>query len=162
MLWQQRMYTLLLLPIYIPESGWRSALTSGRHAIYFHKPRVLFLRITRCRLVFVLVAFPPPPVTSPATRLESRKIQATCYLEADHFLKARPRFYPQSLKISSPYELSILKPSLSASAWGVNSCNSRLSHPSNIASPQRLPLPSLVTTPMSTATRVTVIQARRN
>ncbi|MDQ3819467.1 MAG: hypothetical protein M3362_17565 [Acidobacteriota bacterium] len=26
MLWQQRMYTLLLLPIYIPESRWRSAL----------------------------------------------------------------------------------------------------------------------------------------
>jgi hypothetical protein len=28
-----------LLPIYIPKSGWRSAFTSGRHTIHFHKSR---------------------------------------------------------------------------------------------------------------------------
>jgi len=53
-------------------------------------------------LVFVVVAFPPPPVTFPATRLfKSLETQERlCYLKVDHFLKARLRFYPLSLKTS--------------------------------------------------------------
>ncbi|HUQ34149.1 MAG TPA: hypothetical protein VM095_18655, partial [Pyrinomonadaceae bacterium] len=41
---------------------------------------------------------------------------------------------------------------------GCDSCNSRLLRPSSDASPHRLPFPSLVTTPVSDATRMWVIR----
>ena len=94
--------------------GWRSALTSGRHAVRFHEPRIP--EGTRCHLVFGVVAFPPPPVTSPATRLKSEDLSDFCYPEADHFLRARRRFYPRR---SGRALRPLPKPSLSASAWGV-------------------------------------------
>jgi hypothetical protein len=34
------MYTLLLLPIYIPDRWLAVSLTSGRHVIHFHKSRI--------------------------------------------------------------------------------------------------------------------------
>ncbi|HEX8847019.1 MAG TPA: hypothetical protein VF791_20415 [Pyrinomonadaceae bacterium] len=72
--------------------------------------------------------------------------------------KARLRFYPLPLKMRA------LRPSLEAKPFGFSarckSCNSRLLPLSNGASPHRLPLLSLVTMPVSTATRVWVIRWR--
>ena len=41
------------------------------------------------------MAFPPPPVTSPATRLKSEDLSDLRYLKVDHFPEARLRFYPR-------------------------------------------------------------------
>jgi len=103
---------------------------------------------TRCHLVFFVVALPPPPVTSPATRLKAYTSSDFCYFKVDHFPKARQRFYPRRSRKScdfpgtKPFGFSV----------GCNSRNSRLLPLSNVASPHRSPIPSLVTTPVSTAT----------
>jgi hypothetical protein len=102
----------------------------------------------RCRLVFVLVALPPPPVTSPATRLKACALSDFCYFKADHFHEARLRFYPRRSGKScdspgtKPFGFSVR----------CNSHNSRLLSLSNNASPLCSPIPSLVSTPVSTAT----------
>jgi hypothetical protein len=87
-------------------------------------------------------------------RLRSRqrglcpKTQATCYFKADHFLKARLRFYPRRSGKSCDFP--------EAKPFGFSlecdSRNSRLLPPSSDASPHRLPFSSPVTTPVSTAT----------
>src|SRR5919199_31440 len=53
------------------------------------------LRNSRCCLVFVVVAFPPPPVTSPATRPESEDPSDFATSKADQVPEARQRFYPR-------------------------------------------------------------------
>jgi hypothetical protein len=128
--------------------GWRSALTSGRHSIRFHKSRLPCG--TRCRLVFGVVAFPPPPVTSPATRPKSEDLSDLRLL--------------RRLIISSKRDtvfIRVAQDSLATFRFsaGCDSCNSRLLLLSNNASPHRLPFPSLVTTPVSTATRMWVIRS---
>ena len=69
--------------------------------------------------------------------------------------KTRLRFYPrrpgQVLRL-------IPQPKPFGFSAGCNSCNSRLLLLSNDASPYRLPVPSLVTAPVSAATRMWVIR----
>jgi hypothetical protein len=90
------------LPICIPTSNRRSML-SGRHAIRFHLPSFpcgtfgLFSPISHSlRSVVPLGSFfggcPPPPVTSPATRLNFRR--ATWLPFSGSFPKGATRFYP--------------------------------------------------------------------
>ncbi len=95
--WQFHMYTQEL-PVCIPKSCWRSA-RPGRHSISFHQSRLFPCGTGRCRLVFGMVAFPPPPVTSPATRLRSWR---PCGPQAKRltlprgctFPRGATRFYP--------------------------------------------------------------------
>jgi hypothetical protein len=112
--WQFRMYTQEL-PFVSRKFAWRSTL-SGRHLICFHISSHLFWR-TRCRLVFVVVAFPPPPVTSPATRLRRLAPNEATDASPWLFLSAggHPFLSGRFRKASQPSLAS-----LSASALGVN------------------------------------------
>lgn len=62
------------------------------------------------------MAFPPPPVTSPATRLKARKQWAASLPFGCSFPKGVARFYPNNSK-----SLATFLASLSASVQGVNS-----------------------------------------
>jgi hypothetical protein len=84
-------------------------------------------------LVFVVVAFPPPPVTFPATRLKSEDLSDCDYFKADHFPEARLRFYPRRSR--KPCDSPEAKPF--GFQRGRNSCNSRLLPLPNNASPHR-------------------------
>jgi hypothetical protein len=71
-LWQQRMYTRVVADLYSEE--WLAvSRNSGRHSIRFHKPRIS--EETRCRLVFGVVAFPPPPVTNSGNEAQARRLE---------------------------------------------------------------------------------------
>ena len=86
---------------------------SGQHPIRLHK--LLRSREAQCCLVFVVVAFPPPPVTSPATRLKLAP-ERLCSPLAVPFQRVLPVFI-RALKKASRLSLA----SLSASTRGVNS-----------------------------------------
>jgi hypothetical protein len=137
------------LPVYIPEFAWRSA-NPGRHSICFHKPRIsfgehgavwfllwwLFLhrRLRSRQRGFARLA-PDEATYAPLWPF----LSAGCY----PFLSGRSR-KPRGL----PWQAFRLQRGVSI---GINS---RLSLPSSLASPQRSPFPSLVTTPASDATEV--------
>ena len=117
------------LPICIPTSNRRSMLP-GRHAIRFHLPHIpcgtfgLFSPISHSlRSVVPLGSFfggcPPPPVTSPATRLNFRR--ATWLPFSGSFPKGATRFYPGAQE--KPFGSSLA--SLSASATGVIATTNR-------------------------------------
>jgi hypothetical protein len=94
-------------------------------------------------LVFVVVAFPPPPVTTPANEAQLA-LNDYAPSEADQVLEARPVFIRALRK--SFFNPSLA--SLSASMRGVNSSREiRLRPPSNGASPHRSPLPTPVAFP---------------
>ena len=147
------MYTLVAADLY---SDYRLAVSPvpGRHMIKFSP--TLALPKERGAIWFLLWwLYLHRRVTSPATRLKSEDPSDFGYPEVDHSLKARQRFYPRRPKRA-------LRPSSEPKPFGFsgrcNSCDSRLSPLSNDASPHRLPILSLVTTPVSTATRVWFIR----
>ena len=113
----------------------RSAQTHFHESSRFSKRR-------RCRLVFGVVAFPPPPVTSPATRPKPFDLSGFCYPLAGPLHRARPVLIRALKEV-----IDLLLASLSASTWGVNRDRSRLPSLSNKASPLCSPLPWLVTCP---------------
>ena len=88
--------------------------TSGQHPIRLHE--LLRSREAQYCLVFVVVALPPPPVTSPATRLKPFSLSDCAPLTADQFQRVLPVFI-RALKKASRLSLA----SLSASTRGVNS-----------------------------------------
>src|SRR3982074_1736164 len=103
----------------------RRSKLPGRHAIRFHLPSFpcgtfsLFSPISHSlRSMVPLGSFfggcPPPPVTSPATRLDFRR--ATWLPFSGSFPKGATRFYPGAWK--KPFDSFLA--SLSASAMGVN------------------------------------------
>ena len=141
-------------PIYIPDRWLAVSPDSGRHSIYFHKSRLRPCGQKRCHLVFVMVALPPPPDYYSGNEAQVRRPERLATLRAIISSKRDSVF----IRVAQESLATLLKPSLSASAWGVNSCNSRLLLPSNDASPHRSPIPSLVTTPVSIATRMRVIR----
>jgi hypothetical protein len=67
---------------------------SGQHPIHL---RFTLASLSPVPLGFCLVAFPPPPVTFPATRLTYPKIgERPCTRLADHFQLGVTRFYPSN------------------------------------------------------------------
>jgi hypothetical protein len=68
-IWQQRMYTLIAADLYTGELA--GGQPGSRSALDLFSQTSQIPCGLRCRLVFVVVAFPPPPVTFPATRLEA-------------------------------------------------------------------------------------------
>jgi hypothetical protein len=66
------MYTQVAADLYTGEfAGGQLLLPVGTRFIFTNLANPLRVR---CRLVFVVVAFPPPPVTFPATRLKSEDL----------------------------------------------------------------------------------------
>jgi len=109
---------------------YRRSMLPGRHAIRFYLPHIpcgtfsSFSPISHSlRSVVPLGSFfggcPPPPVTSPATRLNFRR--ATWLLFGGSFPKSATRFYPGARKKSFDLYLA----SLSASATGVIATTNR-------------------------------------
>src|ERR1043165_3047118 len=82
--------TRKLLPVYIPDN-WLAVSPYSRSALDSFSQTSHFLAVLRRRLVFVVVALPPPPVTFPATRLG--KIPRD---SARATLLPRGRSFPQS------------------------------------------------------------------
>ena len=90
------------------------------------------------------MAFPPPPVTSPATRLKSEDLSDLRYLKVDHFPEARLRFYPR--RSGKPCDSPEAKP-VGFSA-GCEAATAACCHSQTMRSPHRFACPpSLVTTP---------------
>ena len=95
------------------------------------------------------MAFPPPPVTFPATRLTLLALRWATFalLSGGSLPKSVFRFYPGNFR--KQFFNSFLEPSLSASIQGVIVTFFRLLLLSNGASPLRSPLPVPVKKPVS-------------
>ena len=118
------MYTYKSPILYSEEP--RGECISGQHPKCLHIP----LRSkAQCQQVFVVVAFPPPPVTSPATRLMPKHKRHRSHL-AVPFQMVLLVFIRTARKALRPFLAS-----LSASIQGVIAANFRLSPLSDNASP---------------------------
>ena len=107
--WQPSMYTHQLP--FISRSVCQRWLTSGRHGLTsasLSRPKM------RCRSVFVLVAFPPPPVYVLDNEAQP-KLSGVRYPEANHFLGAPTRFYPRGSDESADSSCASLSASAGAS-----------------------------------------------
>ena len=97
--------------LFISRSVCQRWLTSGRHGLTsasLSRPK------TRCRSVFVLVAFPPPPVYVLDNEAQP-KLSGVRYPEANHFLGAPARFYPRGPDESADSSCASLSASAGAS-----------------------------------------------
>jgi hypothetical protein len=72
-----------------------------RSGIRFRESPQLPIRHLRRRLVFVVVAFPPPPVYVPAKRGQSSKALAALLLGGRSFPPSATRFYPGASEVSA-------------------------------------------------------------
>jgi hypothetical protein len=144
--------------IYIPKSGWRSAGNSGRHTIHFHKSRNA-LASNAVPFGFCCGGFSSTAGLRAQQRgSRVRRLRATFgYLKVDQFLEARLRFYP--LPLVESLATFPRSPSLSASARGVIAATAACCYSQTMRHRISLPIPSLVTTPVSTATRMWVIRS---
>src|SRR5437588_12267116 len=78
---------------FVSRSVCQRWLTPGRHeltSVSLSRPK------TRCRSVFVLVAFPPPPVYV-LDNAAQPKLSGVRYPKADHFLASAIAFLPARL-----------------------------------------------------------------
>ena len=102
----------------------------------------------RCRSVFVLVAFPPPPVYVLDNEAQP-KLSGVRYPEADHFLCGRRRVFIRAARTNLPTHPAQAFRLRRERQW--QQLNRRLLS-SSIASPQCLPISSPVTAAVTTAT----------
>jgi hypothetical protein len=70
-IWQQRMYTQIVADLYSEE--WLAVSRKPRSAHDSFSQISHALADKRCRLVFVVVAFPPPPAYVPGNEARSPK-----------------------------------------------------------------------------------------
>ena len=99
------------LPFYIPK---RVPAVAHLRSTRTHFRKSLASRGTRCRSVFVLVAFPPPPVYVLDNEAQP-KLSGVRYPEVDHFLGAPSRFYPRGSDESADSSCASLSASAGAS-----------------------------------------------
>ena len=128
-------------PICIPKTPaeGRSPVSTRRAFAVRWRPNA------RHHWVFVVVALPPPPVTSPATRLCVFRRERLSSLQDDHFLSASSVFIRMTrTSVSADPQLS-----LSASAPGVQDSGFPLLLSANGVSPPPFHLPVSVKIPVS-------------
>src|SRR5947209_7275534 len=131
--------------LFISRSVCQRWLTPGRHGLTsasLARPK------TWCRSVFVLLAFPPPPVYVLDNESQP-KLSGVRYPEADHFLCGRRRVFIRAARTSLPTHPAQAFRLRLGRQW--QQLNRRLLS-SSVALPRRLPIPSPVTAPLRTAT----------
>ena len=99
------------LPFYIPK---RVPAVAHPRSTRTHFRKSLASRGTRCRSVFVLVAFPPPPVYVLDNEAQP-KLSGVRYPEVDHSSRAPSRFYPRGSDESADSSCASLSASAGAS-----------------------------------------------
>jgi len=107
----QLLYVHTPVACFVSRSVCQRWLTSGRHGLTsasLSRPKM------RCRSVFVLVAFPPPPVYVLDNEAQP-KLSGVRYPEANHFLGAPTRFYPRGSDESADSSCASLSASAGAS-----------------------------------------------
>ena len=130
---------------FVSRSVCQRRLTSGRHGLTsasLSRPK------TRCRSVFVLVAFPPPPVYVLDNEAQP-KLSGVRYPEADHFLCGRRRVFIRAARMNLPTHPAQAFRLRRERQW--QQLNRRLLS-SSTASPRCLPISSPVSVPVRTAT----------
>jgi hypothetical protein len=132
---------------FVSRSVCQRRLTSGRHGLT-SASLSLIPEGTRCRSVFVLVAFPPPPVYVLDNEAQP-KLSGVRYPEADHFLCGRRRVFIRAARMNLPTHPAQAFRLRRERQW--QQLKRRLLS-SSIASPQCLPISSPVVVPVRTAT----------
>jgi hypothetical protein len=99
--------------LFISRSMCQRWLIPGRHGLT-SASLSLFPEGTRCRSVFVLVAFPPPPVYVLDNEAQP-KLSGVRYSEVDHSSRAPSRFYPRGPDESADPSCASLSASAGAS-----------------------------------------------
>jgi hypothetical protein len=132
---------------FVSRSVCQRRLTSGRHGLT-SASLSQFPEGTRCRSVFVLVAFPPPPVYVLDNEAQP-KLSGVRYPEADHFLCGRRRVFIRAARMNLPTHPAQAFRLRRERQW--QQLNRRLLS-SSTASPQCLPISSPVVVPVRTAT----------
>jgi hypothetical protein len=127
---------------FISRSVCQRRLTSGRHGLT-SASLSQFPEGTRCHSVFVLVAFPPPPVYVLDNEAQP-KLSGVRYSEVDHSSRAPSRFYPHGPDESADPSCASLSASAGASlaeALTASFCPQASRHRNACRSPRRSRFP---------------------